>query len=74
MNIKTIRAQGHQTKYGKRIGVTLPDYLWDWMKKEAIENQRSIAAQVIYMLEQHIPKDEARTLRLEGVNWPEPAE
>jgi hypothetical protein len=47
MNIKTIRALGHQTRYGKRIGVTLPDYLWDWVKKEAIENQRSIAAQVI---------------------------
>jgi len=44
------------------------------MKKEAIENQRSIAAQVIYILEQHIPKHEARALRLEGVNWPEPAE
>lgn len=62
-------ADGMPTKSGRRIAVTLPDYLFDWVKKEALENNRSISSQVVNLIESYVPPKDRKTLEREGVEW-----
>lgn len=66
-------ADGVATKFGRRIAVTLPDYLFDWVKKEALENNRSMSAQIVHMLETYVPPKDRKIIEREGVEWNHPA-
>lgn len=72
---KTIHAQGDPSKNATcRIKVTMPDWLFDWIKKEAVENHRSISSQIVVLLENTVPPNHKEILKREGVWWQEAAE
>jgi hypothetical protein len=62
-------ADGTPTKFGRRLAITLPDYLFDWIKKEALEGNRSMSAQIVHLLETYVPKAERKVLEREGIEW-----
>lgn len=67
--MRTKDADGAPTKYGRRIAVTMPDYLFDWVKREALDNNRSISSQITFMLESYVPVKERKIIEREGIEW-----
>lgn len=65
-------ASGTPTKWGRRLAISMPEYLFDWIKKEALENNRSLSAQIVHLLETYVPKSERKTFEREGVEWNAP--
>jgi hypothetical protein len=54
---RTEHANGSTTKYGgARIAVTMPRYLFNWVKNAALSSNRSMSAQIVEMLESYVPR------------------